>query len=118
MQHPGAERGRELDRERADAAGAAVHQERFAGCRPAIMNTFDQTVHATSGSAAASRGRRRSGTGSSWPAGTATRSAYPPPASSAQTSSPTCQPVTPSPTAATVPLHSRPRTSEAPGGGG
>ena len=34
----------------------------------------------------------------SCPAGTATRSAYPPPASSAQTSSPTAQPSTPSPT--------------------
>ena len=82
------------------------------------MKTFDQTVQATSGSAAAVTRSTPSGTGISWPAGTATRSAYPPPASSAHTSSPTAQRVTPSPSAATVPLHSSPRMSEAPGGGG
>ena len=88
------------------------------GWRPAIMNTLDQTVQATSGIDPAATRSRPSGIGISWPAGTATSSAYPPPASSAHTSSPTDQPVTPSPSAATVPLHSRPRISEAPGGGG
>ena len=82
------------------------------------MKTFDQTVQATSGSAAASTSVTPVGTGITWPAGTTTRSAYPPPASRAQHSSPTLHPVTPSPIAATVPLHSRPSTSEAPGGGG
>jgi hypothetical protein len=82
------------------------------------MKTFDHTVHATSGSAAAVTRSIPAGTGISCPAGTATCSAYPPPASSAHTSSPTAQPETPSPSAATVPLHSRPMISEAPGGGG
>src|SRR3712207_4589467 len=80
--------------------------------------TFDQTVQVTSGSAAAVANSTPDGRGSSCPAGTATRSAYPPPASSAQTSSPTDQPVTPSPTSLITPLHSRPSTSLAPGGGG
>ena len=39
------------------------------------MKTLDQTVQATSGSAAASRSDTPSGTGSSCPAGTATCSA-------------------------------------------
>ena len=46
------------------------------GCSPATMNTFDQTVHATSGRAAAVTRSTPSGTGITWPAGTATRSAY------------------------------------------
>jgi hypothetical protein len=82
------------------------------------MKTLDQTVAATSGRQAASTRETPGGTGMTWPTGTATRSAYPPPASSAQTSSPTFQPSTPSPSSAIRPLHSRPRTSEAPGGGG
>ena len=81
------------------------------------MNTFDQTVHAVSGSAAASTRETPAGTGITCPAAQTTRSAYPPPASNAQHSSPTLQSVTPSPTAAMVPLHSSPSTSEAPGGG-
>src|SRR5699024_9639030 len=44
--------------------------------------------------------------------------AQPPPASRATQASPTCQPVTSAPTSATRPEHSRPRTSDAPGGGG
>ena len=88
------------------------------GWSPATMKTLDHTVAATSGIAAAVTRSTPSGTGISWPAGTATRSAYPPPASSAHAWSPTDQPVTPSPTAATVPLHSIPMTSDAPGGGG
>ena len=78
------------------------------GRRWAIMKTFDQTVQVTSGSAAAVTRSTPSGTGSSWPAGTATFSAYPPPASSAHTSSPTDQPDTPAPSAAIRPEHSRP----------
>jgi Zn-dependent alcohol dehydrogenase len=70
-------------------------------CSPArsraSCTTFDQTVQATSGSAAASTTDTPSGTGSSCPAGTATCSAYPPPTSSAHTGSPTDQPSTPSP---------------------
>ena len=45
-------------------------------------------------------------------------SAYPPPESKAQASSPTDHSVTPSPTARTRPLHSRPGHSGVPGGGG
>jgi len=88
------------------------------GRSPAIMNKFDHTVAATSGSAPAVTRSMPLGTGISWPAGTSTFSAYPPPESSAQTSSPTAQPSTPGPTAATTPEHSSPRTSLAPGGGG
>ena len=87
------------------------------GCRPATMNTLDQTVQATSGSAAAVTRSTPSGSGISCPAGTATFSAYPPPERRAQTRSPTWWPSTPSPTAETVPLHSRPMMSVAPGGG-
>ena len=82
------------------------------------MNRFDQTVAATSGSAPAVTRSTPSGTGITCPAGTSTFSPYPPPASRAQTSSPTDQASTPSPTALTTPEHSRPSTSEAPGGGG
>src|SRR3712207_8971234 len=85
---------------------------------PASRKTLDQTVQVTSGSAAAVASSTPAGRGSSCPAGTATRSAYPPPASSAQTSSPTDQPATPSPTSLTTPLHSSPRISLAPFGGG
>ena len=88
------------------------------GCKPATMNTLDHTVQATSGREAASTSETPFGTGSSWPAGTATFSAYPPLESRAHTSSPTFQRLTPGPSATTVPLHSRPSTSEAPGGGG
>jgi len=49
------------------------------------MNTVDQTVQATSGKPAASVRDTPSGTGSSWPAGTTTFSAYPPPLRNAQT---------------------------------
>ena len=82
------------------------------------MNTLDQTVQATSGIAAAAFSPTPGGSGITWPAGTATFSAYPPPASSAQTSSPTAKPSTPSPTAPIRPEHSRPSTSEMPSGGG
>ena len=85
---------------------------------PAIWNTFDQTVQATSGSAAAATSSTPSGTGNTCPTGTATRSAYPPPASNAHTSSPTRHPSTPSPSAAIVPEHSSPGYGGAPGGGG
>ncbi len=84
----------------------------------ARSSTIDQTVQATSGSAAALIRSRPAGTRISCTAGTQTRSAYPPPVSSAHTSSPTCQPVTPSPRPAIRPLHSSPRIGEAPGGGG
>ena len=83
------------------------------------MNTLDHTVQATSGSAAAGdevdpgrdrhqlAGRDRDQLGV--PAAGEQRAHLvadrPPPS-------------TPSPSAATVPLHSRPRTSDAPGGGG
>ena len=72
------------------------------------MKTLDHTVQVTSGNAAASSRLTPAGTGSSWPAGTATFSAYPPPVSRAQTSSPTDQPSTPSPSCAMRPLTSRP----------
>src|SRR6476620_1569751 len=88
------------------------------GRRLAVMKTLDQTVHTTSGSAAASTRLTPEGTGRSCPAGTATFSAYPPPASSAQTWSPTAQPGTSLPTAETVPLTSSPGYPDAPGGGG
>src|SRR5690606_3041028 len=79
---------------------------------------LDQTVHATSGRPAASTRSTPRGTGSTWPAGATTRSAYPPPASRAQTSSPAATPVTSGPTSVTTPEHSRPGYGEAPGGGG
>ncbi len=74
------------------------------------MKTFAHTVAATSGRAAAVTRSTPSGTGISCPAGTATSSAYPPAVSRAHTSSPTAQPVTPEPSASTVPLHSMPRS--------
>ena len=82
------------------------------------MNTLAQTVLVTSGSAAAVASSTPAGRGSNCPTGTATRSAYPPPDSSPHTSSPTVQPVTPSPTSLITPLHSSPRISLAPFGGG
>ena len=82
-----------------------------------MRKTFDHTVQTTSGSAAASTRETPSGTGSSCPAGTRTCSAYPPPASSAHTSSPTAQSSTPSPSASTTPLTSSPGTSDSPAGG-
>jgi hypothetical protein len=88
------------------------------GCSRAVIIRFDQTVHATSGSAAASASPTPSGTGSNCTAGTAAYSAYPPPASKAHTDWPTDQPVTPGPTSAMVPETSSPRVSLAPGGGG
>ncbi len=51
---------------------AAVHEQRLARlAASASMKTLDQTVHATSGSAAASTRTTPAGTGSSCPAGTA-----------------------------------------------
>ena len=82
------------------------------------MTTFDHTVAATSGIPAAVTRSTPSGTGSSCAAGTTARSAYPPPEINAHTASPTCQPVTPSPSAAMRPEHSIPMISDAPGGGG
>ena len=82
------------------------------------MNTLDQTVQATSGMPAADARSTPGGSGITWPAGTATFSAYPPEASRAHTSSPTENPSTPSPTALIRPEHSSPSTSEAPFGGG
>ena len=82
------------------------------------MKTLDQTVHATSGMTAAVTRSTPGGSGITCPAGTETFSAYPPAASRAQTSSPTLQPLTPAPTSLIRPEHSRPRTSEAPFGGG
>ena len=69
---------------------------------------LEYTVQVVSGSAAASTTLRPAGTGSTWPAGTATFSAYPPPAISAHTSSPGCQPVTSAPVAAIRPETSIP----------
>src|SRR4051794_25418707 len=87
--------------------------------RPAAEpKSIDHTVQVTSGRAAASTRDTPDGTAISCPTGTATLSAYPPPASSAHTSSPTLHPATASPTALIVPEHSIPRISDAPGGGG
>src|SRR5918998_1077630 len=55
------------------------------------MKTLDHTVQATSGRLAASTSDTPRGTGMTWPTGTATCSAYPPPASRAHTSSATLQ---------------------------
>lgn len=49
------------------------------------MKTVDHTVHATSGKLAASCKETLAGTGRTWPAGTATFSAYPPPPTRAHT---------------------------------
>ena len=63
-------------------------------------------------------GSMPAGMGRSWPAGTMTYSAYPPPASRATTSSPSDQPSTSVPREETVPVTSRPMISETPFGGG
>ena len=83
------------------------------------MKTLDQTVHATSGRPAASTRSTPAGTGITWPAGTATRVGVPP------TGQQRADLVADRPALDAlaergdrVPLHSRPRTSEAPGGGG
>jgi len=83
-----------------------------------VSKMLDDTVQATSGSAAAETRSTPRGTCITCSAGTATFSAYPPPARRAHTSSPTCQPETPSPTAEILPDTSRPMISDAPGGGG
>src|SRR5664279_1555274 len=85
---------------------------------PAVITRFDQTVHAASGSPAAWIRSTPAGTGRTWTAGTVTRCAYPPPTSRAHTLSPTCQPITPGPSAAITPEHSMPRIGDAPDGGG
>ena len=56
--------------------------------------------------------------GMQFAAGATQYSAYPPPATSAQSASPTFHCVTPAPTATTVPETSMPRMSGAPGGTG
>ncbi len=71
------------------------------------MARFEYTVQATSGMPAAATGSTPGGSGMTWPRGTATCSAYPPPVSNAHTGSPS-----------RVPDTSRPRISLAPGGGG
>src|SRR6201998_2522624 len=86
--------------------------------RWAVSTRFDHTVHATSGNPAASMRSTPSGIGITCPAGTATYSAYPPPASSAQTSGPTGHSVTSEPASAMTPDTSMPMISLAPGGGG
>ena len=114
------ERGGQLDGHRADAARAAVHEHSLAAAQPRRQRTtFDQTVQATSGSAAASPARRRPGSGSSWPAG------HGDPLGVAAAGEQRAHLVadlpagsTPSPTSLTTPLHSSPRISVAPGGGG
>src|SRR5690625_431635 len=77
-----------------------------------------QTVNRPSGSAAASTIDQPGGTGRQWSAGARASSAYPPPGTRAQTASPTCQVVTPSPQATMRPATSSPRMGEASGGGG
>lgn len=57
------------------------------GWRCTVMKTVDQTVDATSGIAAASRRDTPFGIGNTWPSGTFTFSAYPPPPSNAHTCS-------------------------------
>src|ERR1700739_3791541 len=90
--------------------------------RWAVITRFDHTVQAPSGNPAASTRSTPSGIGITWPAGTATYWAYPPPASRAQTSCPTDHSVTPEPALAPIsemtPDTSMPMISLAPGGGG
>ena len=77
-EHAGAALVGQLDRHRADAAAcrrAPATARRAAAGRSVGPNTIDQTVQVTSGSAAASTSETLAGTGISWPAGTATRSA-------------------------------------------
>ncbi len=82
-------------------------------CRPSACHA----VRNTSGTAAARIQFRLSGTRMSCTAGTATRSAYPPPDRSAIARSPSLQPVTPAPMRSTV-GGLEAQTSLAPGGGG
>ena len=86
--------------------------------RPPSTTMCVQTVSPASGIAAASTSDRLSGTRMHCPAGAATRVASPPPPRRAIARSPSRHPSTPSPTASTVPAHSRPGTSGSPGGGG
>ena len=88
-------------------------------CSRPRSKTFVQTVKNVSGMAAASTMLNPRGTGRHCTAGAAQYSAYPPPATSAQTRSPGAQPRDRrrrSPTI--VPATSRPGVSGAPGGGG
>ncbi len=97
---------------------APVTRTTWPATRPPSTTRLVQPVSPASGTAAPSTNERFSGSGSSWPAGTAARVAWPPPASSAITLAPTFQRSTPSPTATMVPAHSSPGTSLSPGGGG
>src|ERR1035437_2278172 len=86
--------------------------------RRARSKTFTQTVKKVSGSEAASTRDSPLGIGRHCGAGAVQYSAYPPPATSAQTSSPTRHWVTPTPSATMLPETSSPGISDAPGGGG
>ena len=88
------------------------------GRQPAGGTTFDQTVHATSGSPPAVTRSTPSGIGSSCAAGTATCSRVPAAGQQRAHLVADRQPVTPSPSAAIRPEHSSPMISDAPGGGG
>src|SRR5436190_9804804 len=81
-------------------------------------NTLVHTVKNVSGMAAAATRSRPRGTGRHCGAGATQYSAYPPPATSAQTASPSCHSDTEDPTPAIVPATSSPGMSDAPGGGG
>ena len=88
---------RELDRHRADAARPAVDEQLLARLQPAGVGAEHHRPHRAGD--LGQRGRvdevdRRPARACSCPTGTATCSAYPPPASSAHTSSPTLQPAT------------------------
>src|ERR1043165_4158484 len=80
-------------------------------------NTLLQTVKNVSGSDAASTNESPRGTGRHCTAGAVQYSAYPPPATNAQTRSPIFHSRSPGPIPATVPAISNPGVSETPGGG-
>ena len=65
----------DLDRGAADAAGGAVDQHVMPGARPARITSVCSTVKKVSGSAAPAAAIQPRGSGSTWPAGTATYSA-------------------------------------------
>ena len=84
----------------------------------ASIKRFSQQVAYTSGIEDPSIQFSLVGLGIAWYSGHVTYSAYPPPASSAITSSPIFLEVTFFPISSIIPLHSSPKISLAPGGGG
>ena len=112
-------RDAELDRGRADAAGAAVDEQPLAGEQAACVKSASWAVVKTSGTPPAGGQSRRSGTAISVRSWTTASSAWPPPPTIPITRSPSAKRVAPGPSSATSPASSRPGMSAGePGGAG